>query len=63
MMDLFFKILAGIPIAFFYLDGCLHLFQITDFLLAIFPADMITFTYLISHVQSVHFNHFSVAKV
>ena len=61
----FSKILAGISIAFFYLDEFLYLFQLTDFLeLAISPADVITFTYLISYVQSAHFNFFfTVAKL
>ena len=39
--------------------GFRFFFQLTDFLeLAIFSADMITFTYSISFVQSVHFNFF-----
>ena len=59
MMDLFFKNFSWYFYSFFYLDEFLYLFQLTDFLeLAIFPADMITFTYLISYVQSAHFNFF-----
>ena len=64
MMDLFVQNFNWYFYSFFYLDGFLYLFQLTDFLeLGTFPAGMITFTYLISYVQSVHFNFYSVAKL
>ena len=64
MMDLFVKNFSWYFYNLFYLDEFLYLFQLTDFLeLAIFPAGMIEFTYLISYVQSEHFNFFSVAKL